>query len=442
MKRISVIFLIGLCLSCYAKVLIAQNLVFNGSFEIRDSLQNPYTQKWYDCPYSNDAIDVPMLNLAKGWTNIPGKYLNQWYSTFDYYHSCNNDPITGYGACGIPANSQLTRYQYPRTGNGYVAGEFYFVSPYHTINPGELIQSKLITSLEKDSLYFIRFFVNLANEAKHSINSQGALLTNNEIEISNLYTGLLDSSITPQLLNQNGYIEDTLKWVEIKAIIKAKGDEQYITLGNFNIRKGYEKLFNPNAFYYLSSAYAIDDISLYPVSACVDSARCGNDTLICLGNSIKLGKSNVKPEYRQEYNFEWSVLGKEDSVFSYDEHPVVTPDSTTTYIVKVIDFKFDKTTDSITVKVVDCAEPTDLIVYPNPINDIVNFRFNSPIPAGMSITLYDVTGRLVLKNYFYQDYESKEVQMDMGNFAAGIYVYAVLINNEQKFKGKLIKLKL
>ena len=419
----------------------AQNLVFNGSFEIRDSLQNPYTQKWYDCPYSNDAIDVPMLNLAKGWTNIPGKYLNQWYSTFDYYHSCNNDPITGYGACGIPVNSQLTLYQYPRTGQGYTAGGFYHNSQYYNINPGELIQSKLIDLLEKDSLYLIRFFVNLANSSQISINSQGALLTNFAIQIGNLYAGLLDSTITPQLLNQNGYIEDTLNWVEIKAIIKANGDEQYITLGNFNIRKGYEKLFNPNAQYALA-AYAIDDISLFPMSAPIDSAMCGNDTVICLGNSIKLGKSNVKPEYRQEYSFEWSVLGKEDSVFSYDEHPVVTPDSTTTYIVKVIDFKFDKTTDSITVKVVDCAEPTSLIIYPNPTNDIVKFRFNSPIPKGLSITLYDITGRKLQTISYQQNIEIREIQMDLGNFAAGIYVYAVLINNEQKFKGKLIKMNL
>jgi len=444
MKRISVIFLIGLCLSCYAKVLIAQNLVNNGSFEIRDSIYEPFTKRWFYCPYTEDDPYTPMLQIAKGWTNIPGKYLNQFFSTFDYYHSCGNDSILGSvqkPEVGVPLNNWLTQFQYPRTGYGYTGGVFYGNNPYYSINPGELIQSKLIDLLEKDSLYLIRFFVNLANSSQISINSQGALLTNFAIQIGNLYAGLLDSTITPQLLNQNGYIEDTLNWVEIKAIIKANGDEQYITLGNFNIRKGYEKLFNPNAQYALA-AYAIDDISLFPMSAPIDSAMCGNDTVICLGNSIKLGKSNVKPEYMQEYSFEWYVLGKEDSVFSYDEHPVVTPDSTTTYIVKVIDFKFDKTTDSITVKVVDCAEPTGLIIYPNPTNDIVKFRFNSPIPKGLSITLYDITGRKLQTISYQQNIEIREIQMDLGNFAAGIYVYAVLINNEQKFKGKLIKMNL
>lgn len=447
MKKISVIFLIGLCLSCYAKVLIAQNLVYNGSFEIRVSIYDSFVVAgYYSCPFGGDYPDLPMLKLAKGWENIPGKYLNQWFSTFDYYHSCNNyvdsfPSVVLPGKVGVPSNKLFTEFQYPRTGQGYTAGGFYHNSQFYNINPGELIQSKLVSGLQKDSLYILRFFVNLANGSKYSINSQGALLTNNSIEIGNLYAGLLDSSITPQLLNQNGYIEDTLNWVEIKGLIKAKGDEQYITLGNFNIRKGYEKLFNPNAQYALA-AYAIDDISLYPVSVPVDSARCGNDTVICLGNSIKLGKSNIKPQYRQEYSFEWSVLGKEDSVFSYDEHPLVTPDSTTTYIVKVIDFKFDKTIDSITVKVVDCTEPTDLIVYPNPTNDIVKFRFNSPIPKGLCITLYDITGRMLQTVTYQQDYENREVQMDLRNLACGIYAYAVLINNEQKFKGKLIKMNL
>lgn len=322
-----------------------------------------------------------------------------------------------------------------------MAGLYYGNNSNFNINPGEFIQSKLTAGLEKDSFYILRFFVNLANSSQISINSQGALLNNNAIEIGSLYTGLLDSTIIPQLLNQNGYIEDTLNWVEIKGIIKANGDEQYITLGNFNIRKGFEKLFNPNAQYALA-AYAIDDISLYPVSAPVDSARCGNDTVICLGNSIMLGKSNIKPQYMQEYSFEWSVMEKEDSVFSYDEHPVVTPSRTTTYIVKVVDFKFDHTTDSITVKVVDCAEPTYLIVYPNPTDDIVNFRFNSPIPNGFTIILYDIIGRMLKNISYQQDYEIREVQMDLGNLASGVYVYSVLINNEQKFKGKLIKLKL
>lgn len=414
----------------------AQNLVFNGSFEIRDSLYRSFDNKWYNCPFNGGDLNFQTIKIAKGWDNIP----NSFGFTTDYYNKCNFDSALGCGIVGVPQNYWLTLFQYPRTGDGYVAGMFYGIYPYQNIIPGEMIQTKLLIPLIKDSLYFMRFFINLANSSQYSMNSQGALVSVEPIKAEDLYSGLLDSTIKPQIIN-NIYIEDTLNWTEVSGIFKAKGNEKYITLGNYNILLGYAKLFNPNGTFIGGAAYAIDDISLYPVSSPVDSARCGNDTVICLGNSIRLGKSNVKPEYRQEYSFEWCVLGKEDSVFSYNEHPIVIPDSTTTYIVKVIDFKFDKTTDSITVKVVDCAEPTDIIVFPNPTKDIVNFRFDSPIPKGLSITLYDITGRMLRNISYQQDYDSREVQMSIGDFASGVYFYSIHVNQEQKFNGKIIKLK-
>ena len=420
----------------------AQNLVYNGSFEKRDSIYVSWIGNYYSCPFLLDDEGHPMLKLAKGWNNIIGKYQNQWYSTFDYYHSCNNytdsfPNITSVGKVGVPKNDGFTLFQYPRTGEGYTAGNFYFVNSYFSVNTGELIQSKLSESLIKDSIYFIRFFVNLANISKYSTHNQGAYVSDNPIQIGNLYAGLLDSSIVPQVINQNGYIEDTVGWVEVRGTFKAKGGEQYITLGGMNILKGYEKLFNQNSAYDIA-AYAIDDISLYPVSAPVDSARCGNDTLICLGNSIRLGKSNVKLEFKTEYSFEWYVSGKEDSVFSYEEHPMVTPTKTTSYVVKVVDFKFDHTSDSIAVKVVDCAEPTNLIVYPNPSYGTVNFKFNSSIPENMSIEIFDLTGRLLKTQTFEQDYESKEVKLNLKTYPAGLYLYSVVLNSERKFNGKLI----
>ncbi|MCK5847440.1 MAG: T9SS type A sorting domain-containing protein [Bacteroidales bacterium] len=424
----------------------SQNLVYNGSFEIRDSIYDPYSVAgWYSCPFSIDDKDLPMLKLAKGWYNIQGKYMNQWYSTFDYYHSCNNyidsfPSIVTPGIVGVPKNKWVTMYQYPRTGEGYTAGGFYVPHPNYTINPGDLIQNKLLNSLQKDSLYLLNFYVNLANGSKYSINSQGALLSFDSINITDLYEALLDSSIVPQILNKKGFIEDTLGWVKISGVFKSNGNEQYITLGNMDISKGKEKLFNQYATFNYS-AYAIDDISLFLLSAPIDSARCGNDTIICLGNSLKLGKSHVKPEYKEEYSFEWTILGLDDSVFSYEEHPVVYPDTTTTYIVKVIDFKFDKTIDSITVKVVDCTKPTNLFVYPNPSYGKVNFRFNSPISERMSIEIYDIAGRLLNQKSFDQNYESNEVQMNINTFAVGMYFYSVIIDGERKFNGKLIRIK-
>jgi len=160
------IILIFLGLSQSSK---AQNLVFNGSFEIRDSVFQNSDQQYHDCPYRPDDGIVnynPQIRIAKGWNNIQGKYLNQWYSSFDFFHSCGNDIanlpywINSTGV-GVPKSKWFMLYQYPRTGEGYTAGLFYGNNTYYTINPGELIQSRLADSLQKDSIYMLSYYVSL-----------------------------------------------------------------------------------------------------------------------------------------------------------------------------------------------------------------------------------------------------------------------------------------
>ena len=65
----------------------SQNLVFNGSFEIRELVFQGSTQDYWDCPYSscdgNNGYN-PQLLMAKGWANPDGKYsylhpTNYWY---------------------------------------------------------------------------------------------------------------------------------------------------------------------------------------------------------------------------------------------------------------------------------------------------------------------------------------------------------------------------
>ncbi len=437
----------------------SQNHVYNGSFEIRDSIfQNSY-QKYYSCPFKQGkGINAynPQLPMAKGWNEPAGIYYFNYqgqqyenYSTSDFYHSCGNDntyipPYTSElpAQVGVPYSKWLVGYQYPRTGEGFAGFLFYNRKlDYTQIDYGEYIQTKLTKNLQKDTIYKCIFYLVRDNLTGLSIETQGAYFSKNKIEFPDLLNGLKDSLVVAQVINNQGYIDDTLNWIKIEGVFKASGDEAYITLGSFDVHKHLGHIADPTVYYNTWAAYAIDDISVYPISAHIDSARCGNDTLICLGNNIKLGKSNIEPEYKSEYSFEWYIKGEEDSLFSYEEHPVVSPDSNTTYIVNVIDFKFDKSTDTITVNVLDCSEPTDLIVYPNPSYSIINFKFNSPIPNNMSIEIYDIAGRIIKKKDFAQNYESKEVQLDLSPFASGMYFYSVIINNEKSFNGKIIHLK-
>jgi hypothetical protein len=446
-----------------SELIYAQNLVFNGSFEIRDSVYQGSYNKYYSCPYTQGEGVVygyfnPQLPMAKGWDDPAGKYIYYYQgyqygysSSSDFYHSCGNDaanippaPYEYPGEVGVPKSRWLVGYQYPRTGEGFAGSVFYNNNTgYSPIDYGEYIQSKLKSKLKKDTLYKCIFYIVRDNLCGTSIQAQGAHLSNNKIKLSDLLNGIKDSTLTPQVINSNGYIDDTLNWTKIEGVFKANGDEEYITIGNFDVRKGLGHIIDPdfNNNHRDWAGYAIDDISVFPVSAPIDSARCGNDTLICLGNSLTLGKSHVKPEYKSEYSFEWYIQGEEDSVFSYEEHPVVSPETTTTYVVRVIDFKFDKSTDSVKVTVVDCNEPTNLIVYPNPSYGMVNFKFNSPIPENMSIEIYNIAGQLLKRSKFEQNYEIKELQLNLSAFAVGMYFYSVIINGERKFNGKLIKIK-
>ena len=79
-----------------------------------------------------------------------------------------------------------------------------------------------------------------------SIQAQGAHLSNNKIKLSDLLNGIKDSTLTPQVINSNGYIDDTLNWTKIEGVFKANGDEEYITIGNFDVRKGLGHIIDPD----------------------------------------------------------------------------------------------------------------------------------------------------------------------------------------------------
>ena len=422
----------------------AQNLVYNGSFEIRDSVFEQSMLVWSDCPWSDDNPNHPQLPKAKGWMNPQGLYNNilSTGSTADFFHKCNCDtnqvPSMYAGFVGVPKNYWFG-YQYPRTGDGYGGIVYYGWNDIHHIAGGERIQTKLISQLKQDNLYKMVYYLCKAENGSLSIESQGAYFSTNKMDVPGIYNGVFNNQLTPQVINTNGYITDTLNWTKMEGIFTANGGEQYLTIGNFLLDSGIAHYEHPAPFWYWA-LYYIDDISVYPVNAPVCSANTGNDTLICQGNEIVLGKTNVPAQYKSEYTFQWYYPNKENDIISTEEQYIVSPDTTTTYILKVMDFKFDVSWDTITVTVVDCSEPTNLIVFPNPTSNTVNFRFNSPIPNNMYIELYDIPGRRIKSVKYKQNFDLKEVQMNLFELAKGMYFYSVIINGKNRFAGKIIKM--
>lgn len=82
----------------------------------------------------------------------------------------------------------------------------------------------------------------------------------------------------------------------------------------------------------------------------------------------------------------------------------------------------------------------DLNAYPNPFKDEVDFEYNLPKAARLSLTIYNAQG-LLIENVFNAKQTAGKHHISWkshSNLPAGIYIYQLIIDN-QNFTGKIIK---
>lgn len=79
-------------------------------------------------------------------------------------------------------------------------------------------------------------------------------------------------------------------------------------------------------------------------------------------------------------------------------------------------------------------------VFPNPVQDYVNFQFSKPVEGSISIALYDMSGRLVLKQNKMEDTHILVTLESLSGLPEGQYI-AQLKSSNYKFSVKLIKTK-
>lgn len=180
--------------------------------------------------------------------------VDNWYplNSPDYFSflcsGSNNDgsPLNAFG------------YSNAKQGSNYV-GAILFTANYET---KEYFYQQLSTPLQAGKIYCLSFYVSRADRVTHAIHSIGAYFSNNVQSAATL--GYVN--VTPQIVNQSGFITDTTNWFQIQGCYTANGGEQYITIGNFNSNANTDTLFvgsndpNPGADRY--AYYYIDDITL------------------------------------------------------------------------------------------------------------------------------------------------------------------------------------
>lgn len=248
----------------------AQNLISNAGFEEFTSCPGSYTQ-------SKAEFRV------KGW----------WSATLgtpDYFHSCSQ------GEAGVPHNWAGVSDAYE--GSGF-SGIYMWMD--NEVNYREYLQSKLTEPLLKDSSYTISFRFKLSSYSRYSIDRIGLLLSDSLLQYP--HDRVITAAPTFSLIQDSALTLNTGFWELAKFTYKAKGGEQYVTLGNFynnETTKYYRIRFTPDQQEMLrrGSYYYIDDVKVIPEFYYQDNSLLPEFA----PETIELSKTYVLKNIQFEFN--------------------------------------------------------------------------------------------------------------------------------------------
>ncbi len=243
MKKLSLLFFLVVGVS-----LFGQNLVRNGSLE--------------------NTGNCPIVD------SIFNNYVNPW----DFY---NGDPDY-YHPCGFPGSDSATNNALPFDGEGFAGIDVYGTDG--TNFNREYLHTELKSPLEEGKFYRVSFYVLPRNNDlkgdSYGINNIGLLLTDTVID-----TVRADNLIpaSPQVVASDP-ITQVNYWTAVCGIIKAKGGERYITIGNFSqdnetMAVPLENAGSPSTAYYM-----IDYVEVVEN----DLPQLPEDTVICQEGRIDL----------------------------------------------------------------------------------------------------------------------------------------------------------
>jgi OmpA-OmpF porin, OOP family len=208
----------------------SQNLVLNPDFESHR-----------DCPKN-----LGQYFLAEGW-NSPNT------GTPDYFNDCS--PSYDYGTEFNKKGGQIAH-----SGHAYMGIQ---MNDLHKNIYFEYIETKLISPLVSGQLYCLSLFVSLGN-SYCALNELGAVASQNVIRATD--PSRINLPYIPLL--GEGSLTDSNTWTCIKGTYKAKGGENFITIGYFSKENTYTRLLSDPKLdsTFFSAYYFIDDVSVSPVT--------------------------------------------------------------------------------------------------------------------------------------------------------------------------------
>ena len=257
-------------------------------------------EEYTSCPTGISITNDNKIHLIKGW-NIPTE------GSSDFYHTCGTD-----SSIKIPFNKN-GGYKWPKSGNAMV-GLYLFALKGGLFNPPnnyrEYVQSGFTPMIE-NKLYYISFNVSLAPAySYYSTDDVGAYISVDKISESG-NTNYILGKYKPQINNKkNLFIRDTSKWYHIGGYYRAKGQEKYITLGNFNydslitVIPKYESGDCYSEKYCLRSYVYLDDVSILECNTLTGNhfKVLPEEIIHCKGIPIKLYASIELPDASYTWN--------------------------------------------------------------------------------------------------------------------------------------------
>ncbi len=215
----------------------AQNLVPNPSFEEYDVCPGDFSQAAHEF-------------RVRYWRSAN-------LGTPDNFNDCS------IGEADVPHN--WAGVSDPYEGKGYV-GIYLWMKKDN--NYREYLQCKLTSPLLKDSVYEIEFHYKLSSYSKYSIDRIGLMLTDSLINAK--HDQVISAQPTLSIIQDSALTKETGYWETARKEYRARGGEQYVTIGNFfnnQTTHHYFIRFSPVQQMMLekSAYYYIDEVKVVPL---------------------------------------------------------------------------------------------------------------------------------------------------------------------------------
>lgn len=195
-----------------------------------------------------------------------------WYAptagTSDYFNSCN-------GSMNNVPNNWIGNNIYSYEGNGYCGFLAYSIEPPNYSMWSEYIQTMLLQYLKPNVQYKFSMRIRRANGFNLAVQQIGANFTNGNL----LSLEFKPYNVTPTVLNNTGFINDTLGWTLVSGEFTATGNENYLTIGWFGDTITDDFIFfippdidpvTGDSLYLTETYYLVDSLKLCEVEYDID----------------------------------------------------------------------------------------------------------------------------------------------------------------------------